>query len=88
MTKKFKRINGHFIHTLCEGGLVYRLGFVPEQVIGKELIDFLPKEVAIEKTNYYQRAWDGEKNVTYEAEVNGINYLVALRPNNKRGRSC
>ena len=39
-----------FIHTLCDGKLMYRMGLTPEQVIGKELKDFLPVDIAEEKT--------------------------------------
>ncbi len=85
MTLKFKKIDGRFIHTLCDGELVYRLGFTPNQVVGKELFDFLPEVMAKEKIKYYQRAWDGEENVTYEAEYNGIYYLAALTPINRGG---
>ncbi|WP_338788362.1 EAL domain-containing protein [Metabacillus sp. FJAT-53654] len=85
MTMKFKKVNGRFIHTLFDGELAYQLGLVPEQTIGKELIDFIPVEKAKEKTKYYQRAWDGEENVTYEGELNGIYYLAALSPIKRGG---
>ncbi|MBO1513928.1 PAS domain S-box protein [Metabacillus bambusae] len=85
MTMKFKKVNGRFIHTLFDGELVYQLGLVPEQTIGKELIDFIPVEKAKEKTKFYQRAWDGEENVTYEGELNGIYYLAALSPIKRGG---
>ncbi|ARK31322.1 putative bifunctional diguanylate cyclase/phosphodiesterase [Halalkalibacter krulwichiae] len=80
MTFKYKKINEQFIHTLCDGELLYRFGMIPFQVIGKELGEFLPNEKAIEKTAYYKRAWEGEEFVTYENELNGIHYLATLRP--------
>lgn len=40
MTFKIKKQDGRFIHTLCDGELLYRLGFSPQQIIGKELFDF------------------------------------------------
>ena len=79
MTLKFKKQDGRFIHTLCDGELLYRMGLTPEQVIGKELSDFLPAEIAAVKTNYFRRVWEGEENVTYEGEVNGISYFTSLR---------
>ncbi|MCM3443395.1 EAL domain-containing protein [Metabacillus halosaccharovorans] len=85
MTLKFKGMEGRFFHTLCDGELVYRLGFTPKQVLGKELFDFLPEDRAIEKNKYYQRAWNGEENVTYEAELNGVYYLTALTPIKRGG---
>ncbi|MFJ8268654.1 PAS domain S-box protein [Peribacillus asahii] len=85
MILKFKKINNRFIHTLCDGELLYRMGLTPCQVVGKALHDFLPIELAAEKTNYYQRAWEGEDLVTYESMINGIHYLASLRPIKRGG---
>jgi diguanylate cyclase (GGDEF)-like protein/PAS domain S-box-containing protein len=84
MTLKFKKIDERFIHTLCEGELLYRFGLIPEQVVGKELIHFLPEATTVDTTKYYQRAWDGEK-VSYETEINGIYCLTALSPIKRTG---
>jgi diguanylate cyclase (GGDEF)-like protein/PAS domain S-box-containing protein len=85
MIFKFKKINGQFVHTLCDGELLYRFGLVPAQVVGKRLDEFLPYENASKKTAYYQRAWDGEELVPYEDKFNGIYYLASLRPIKKGG---
>ncbi|MDR4947180.1 EAL domain-containing protein [Neobacillus cucumis] len=85
MTFKFKNINGKLIHTLCDGELLYRLGLIPSLVVGKQLKDFLPKEMAETKEEYYQRAWNGEEHVNYEDELNGISYLAALSPIKRGG---
>jgi diguanylate cyclase (GGDEF)-like protein/PAS domain S-box-containing protein len=85
MIFKFKKINDRFIHTLCDGELMYRFGMITAQVVGKGLHDFLPIQNAISKTIYYQRAWEGEEFVSYEAELNGIHYLAILRPIKKGG---
>ncbi|MBM7655266.1 EAL domain-containing protein [Neobacillus cucumis] len=85
MTFKFKNIDGKFIHTLCDGELLYRLGLIPSLVVGKQLKDFLPEEMAVKKQVYYQRAWNGEENVNYEDELNGISYLAALSPIKRGG---
>ncbi|MCH6268215.1 PAS domain S-box protein [Neobacillus citreus] len=85
MTFKYKKINGRFIHTLCDGELLYRLGLIPSLVVGKSLAEFLPKEYAEDKEVYYQRAWDGEEHVSYEGEVNGVTYLAALSPIKRGG---
>ncbi|MCP3764831.1 PAS domain S-box protein [Domibacillus sp. A3M-37] len=85
MILKFRKINDQFIHTLCDGELLYRIGLIPSQVVGKTLYDFLSHEGATEKTTYYQRAWEGEELVTYENKTNGIHYLASLRPI-KRGQ--
>ena len=65
---------------------MYQMGLMPEQVIGKELKDLLPVDVAEEKAKYYLRAWEGEENITYEGEINGINYLASLSPILKEGQ--
>ncbi len=80
MIFKFVKENGKFIHTLCYGELFYRIGIIPEKLIGKELFDFFPKDVAEKKLQYYERAWAGEENVKYEGFQNGIWYLTSLRP--------
>ncbi|MFD1737888.1 EAL domain-containing protein [Bacillus salitolerans] len=85
MTFKVKKINGHFIHTLCDGELVYRLGFIPQQVIGKDLFEIHPLKMAEEITTYYERAWHGEDRVSYEQEINAITYLVVLSPVKRGG---
>lgn len=85
LTMKYKKINGKFIHTLCDGELLYRFGLIPDQVIGKHLFEILPEEVAKMKSVFYQKAWDGVENLTYEAEINGIYYLAALSPIRRGG---
>ncbi|WP_368658735.1 EAL domain-containing protein [Metabacillus halosaccharovorans] len=85
MILKFKKINDRFIHTLCDGELLYRFGMIPSHVIGKSLEEFLPHENVIGKTSFYNRAWQGEEVVTYEDELNGICYLATLRPIKKGG---
>lgn len=86
MIFKYKEIGGRFIHTLCDGELLYRMGLTPECVIDKELKDFLPRPIAEEKTKCLRRAWDGEENVNYEAMVNGIWYFATLRPIRRAGQ--
>ncbi|MFJ7729676.1 EAL domain-containing protein [Neobacillus sp. NPDC097160] len=75
-----------FIYTLCDGELLYRMGLTPEQVIGREVFNFLPFLQSREKTDYHQRAWNGEENIMYEGEFNGIHYLTSLRPVRKGGQ--
>lgn len=86
MTFKFIKENNKFIHTLCDGELLYRIGLLPEQIIGRELHEFLPLEIAEDQVQYYQRAWNGEPNVTYEGEGNDIFYVASLRPIKRGGK--
>jgi PAS domain S-box-containing protein len=78
--------DGRFITTLCDGELIYRMGLTPEQIIGKELSDFLTCDIAARKLPYFRRAWDGEENVMYEGEINSIYYIASLRPIRRAGQ--
>jgi EAL domain-containing protein (putative c-di-GMP-specific phosphodiesterase class I) len=75
MIFKFIQENGKFIHTLCDGELLYRMSLTPEHIIGREVRDFLQECEAEKKLQYYRRAWEGEENVTYEGEVNAFAML-------------
>lgn len=80
LTFKFKKIGDKFIHTLCDGELVYLLGRSPQDIIGKDIYELLPPEVARLRAYYYQRAWNGER-VSYEGvSANGTAHFTSLRP--------
>jgi PAS domain S-box-containing protein len=79
MIFKFIKIGKHFIHTLSDGELLYKLGLNPGKTVGRTLFDFLPVEYARNKIKYYEKSWAGE-SVSYEGNINGIDYLVQLRP--------
>ncbi|MFC0472550.1 EAL domain-containing protein [Halalkalibacter kiskunsagensis] len=85
MIFKVKKINNEFIHTLCDGELLYECGFIPEQIVGKTLFDFLPEKWAKNFTNAYVMAWRGEEHVTFEGQVKGNYYLIALNPIKRGG---
>ena len=86
MIFKFIERNGKFIHTLCDGELLYRINLTPEQIAGRELQDFIDKKDDNERRlQYYRKAWKGEEKVTFEAEANGIWCLVTLRPIRRGG---
>ncbi|MCM3569336.1 EAL domain-containing protein [Neobacillus mesonae] len=80
MTFKVIKEKERFIYTLCDGRLMQRMGLTSDQVIGKELKDFMPLEGVEEKTKYFHRAWEGEENVTYVGEFNGVYYITSLSP--------
>ncbi|KAB2334490.1 PAS domain S-box protein [Cytobacillus depressus] len=86
MIFKFIKDGDRFIHTLCDGRLLYRMDLFPEKIIGKELCDFLSHFDAETVIQYYWRAWEGEDNVTYEGVINGVYYLSSLRPIRKKGQ--
>jgi PAS domain S-box-containing protein len=79
MTFKYIKFRGEFIHTLCDGELLGKLGFKPNRVVGKSLYSILPKAEADRKRGYYEKAWLGQKT-SYEGTVNGVEYLAHLTP--------
>ncbi|MDQ6595017.1 PAS domain-containing hybrid sensor histidine kinase/response regulator [Bacillus salipaludis] len=79
LTLKYVKSDDRYIHTLCEGELLAKLGLSSETVVGKDLRDFLPQNYAEEKLQSYRKAWEGEQ-VNYEQRLNGVDYLVSLRP--------
>jgi PAS domain S-box-containing protein len=85
MIFKFVKKGDTFIHTLCDGELLYKIGYTPKDVIGKTLYDFLPKDLADEQMEYYKKAWSGER-IYYELCINGIVYLSSLRPVKRDGK--
>lgn len=84
MIFKFVKKDGKFIHTLANGELLYRLGLTPEGIIGKELKDFLPMDIAKTKESYYEKTWNGD-SVSYEGKLGDIYYLASLRHIRKGG---
>ncbi|MDQ0875486.1 two-component system sporulation sensor kinase A [Paenibacillus sp. V4I3] len=86
MTMKFRQMQGKFIHTLCDGELLYRLGYKPSHILGNGLYEIWPFYMATIIDKYYRRAWTGEENVMYEATFRGITYLTSLRPIFENGR--
>ncbi|MBS4195671.1 EAL domain-containing protein [Lederbergia citri] len=86
MTFKYIKKDGNFIHTICDGELLHRMGLLPEQIVGRKLNDFLTPETSEGTAQVYQRAWEGEENITYEGEVNGIHTIISLRPIKRAGQ--
>lgn len=87
MTFKFKKVKDKYIHTMADGELLYRMGNVPEEIIGKELSDFFSCNLMVQKKlSFYERAWNGEEHVIYEGTRNGITYLASLRPVKRYGK--
>ncbi|WP_056686211.1 MHYT domain-containing protein [Cytobacillus solani] len=76
---KFIKLENRFIHTLCDGELLYRVGLTPDKVIGKELHHFLSLNEAEKSLQAYKKAWDGEIT-KFEANTNGIDYYIYLSP--------
>ncbi|MBE7123587.1 PAS domain S-box protein [Bacillus cereus] len=87
---KFKKVNEHFIHTLCDGQLFYQHGFHSEQIVGKSLREIdssiIPFYLVPRLLKYYQQAWNGEE-VTFELPWPNDETIIlfSLRPVKKEG---
>jgi PAS domain S-box-containing protein len=79
MTLKFSKVGNQFIHTLCEGKLLHKLGYTSDMIVGKTLEEIIPKDQVDRKLQAYTNAWSGEIT-NYEASVNGIVYYMTLSP--------
>ncbi|MED1116299.1 PAS domain S-box protein [Bacillus paramycoides] len=88
---KFKKVNGNFIHTLCDGQLFYQHGFHSQQVVGKSLPTIDSSIVSLHLVprllKYYQQAWDGEE-VTFELPWPNDETIIlfSLRPVKREGK--
>lgn len=85
MTLKYIKQGDRYIHTLCEGELLYKLGLSPDIMLGKDLRDFLSEAEAHRKLQAYKKAWSGEVT-NYEASLNGTDYYVVLNPVIENGK--
>ncbi|WP_214626576.1 PAS domain S-box protein [Paenibacillus agaridevorans] len=86
MTFKFKKVNGRYIHTFIAGKLLTKIGLTPRIVIGRELRDFISAELAIYKETFYRDAWEGNEDIIYEGELNGVYYMASLQPIRQFGK--
>lgn len=83
---KVKKIGDHFIHTMCDGNLLYRLDLKPSDLIGKSLDEIISEEEANHIAKYYEKAWQGTHSVTYEGELGNIKYFTELIPIFRNGK--
>ncbi|MEG9295803.1 EAL domain-containing protein [Mangrovibacillus sp. Mu-81] len=79
LTLKYKKVGDRYVHTFCEGELLYRFGMIPDQVVGKDLFEILDEKEATRKHAHYAKAWEGEENVSYEGIINDVHYVAKLR---------
>jgi PAS domain S-box-containing protein len=76
---KFKKQDNRFIHTLCDGQLLYELNYRPEQIVDKDLSEFLHEHVSDFMRDYYEQAWQGN-DITFEAVLRDRICVITLRP--------
>lgn len=83
---KFKKEGNHFVHTLIDGQLLYKVGLTPEDFIGKSLEELpLSHDMYLFHLQQYQKAWSGQE-VTYESLLRGLTLLSTLKPVVNRGK--
>jgi PAS domain S-box-containing protein len=76
---KFKKQNNQFIHTLCDGQLLYELNNRTEQIADKDLSVFQSEHVSEFLGDYYEQAWQGN-DITFEAVLSERICVITLRP--------
>jgi PAS domain S-box-containing protein len=79
--------SGEFIHTLCAGHLVRRLGWNAQKVIGHTLDHFLSPAQSAKLKQAYATAWTGhECQVEITSRDDFLVALASLRPRSENGR--
>lgn len=82
---KIKKRGDDFIHTLCNGELLHKLGIDPVDIRTKKLIDILPDNAEILHYHYHH-AWNSGQKVTFEMDINDISLFFALKPKISDGK--
>jgi hypothetical protein len=76
---KLTKQGNDFIHQIIGGVLLDELGFTPNEVNGKTLVEFLPgKAAAIEK--YYDCVWKNNEKLVFDVEIGGKTFAISLMP--------
>jgi hypothetical protein len=76
---KLTKQGNDFIHQIIGGALLDELGFTPNEVNGKTLVEFLPrKAAAIEK--YYECVWKNNERLVFDVEIGGKTFAISLVP--------
>lgn len=83
---KYHKVNGEFIHTLCDGNLLSQIGLKQESVLDKSLYNFLPPKTAEDYEGYYKEAWNG-KTVSFNTRgKRNRHYFIQLKPIIHKGK--
>lgn len=77
---KVVRSGNRYITMLVEGLLLDRIRLRPEDMVGKELFDFAPREAAGIITGYYDKTWEGTEQIFEWTPAPGFTLLVSLQP--------
>ncbi len=85
-TYTFKKIENRFIHTMCEGELVHRLGCSSDFVKGKDLDELFQPHITSRIKAFYEMAWDGMENIVFDCTLQDITFLANLKPVKVEGK--
>ncbi len=79
-TFKFKKVNGKFMITLCDGQMIRRRQLNPQIFLIPNWLDLIPHEWRPIILSHFERAWSGEE-VSFELEwPERKTYLILLQP--------
>jgi len=77
---KLCRKDGKYICMYGEGELLHLFGMPASHLVGKDSVELFSHEPACYQEPFYNRAWSGEKLVSYEMQWKGLYLLTHLRP--------
>lgn len=76
---KYKKQGNRFIHTLCDGQLLYELNYSPDLIVNKDTSEFFNKDTSDFMNLHYEQAWQGY-DVSFELLIQEKIHVVTLRP--------
>ncbi len=76
---KYHKVDESFIHTFFDGELLYKLGWIPKQIIGHKFKPLLGQEELDNLIHNYQVAWQGH-DVNFELKWKQSTLAVTLKP--------
>ncbi len=79
-----RRTERGFVHTLCRGQLLARLGLSPEDIEGRFIEDVAPRPQSDILNAAFERAWNGETHSFAFTTHHGVEVLIVMRPRRER----
>ncbi len=79
-----RRTERGFVHTLCRGQLLARIGLAPEDIEGRFIEDVAPPPQSDILNAAYERAWSGETHSFTFTTSDGVELLIVMRPRRER----
>jgi PAS domain S-box-containing protein len=86
------RVNGDFIHTLCDGQLINQMGMTAADIVGKRVQDIFPKETADRVIHHFQLSWQSRKKEIFDffdpTNEHEIFWLTIISPIIENGQTA